>query len=69
MFVMIDVFVIKGENETMTKELKGANIIPVENSPDEPTDITKYYDDINVKNKIIWFNRILFRRLNTDWRK
>lgn len=50
----------------MTKELKGANIIPVENSPDEPTDITKYYDDINVKNKIIWFNRIIFRRLDID---
>ena len=50
----------------MTKELKGANIIPVENSHDEPTDITKYYDDINVKNKIIWFNRIIFRRLDID---
>ena len=51
------------------KELKGAKVLPIkpEDYYDEPTRaLTEYDGDINVKNRIIWINIIIFKMLNLD---
>lgn len=44
-------------------------MLPIEPEDESIRAMTVYNDDVNVKNRIIQANRIIFRRLNIDIKK